>query len=435
MNVTTMTKNTFRAMAATICLVAIGCANPTHAQQFRITTTTLPQPTINVPYPPTQINTVNGVPTYNFSDNSSLPPGLHISVDGVISGTPTFAGPYNQTVITVIDSAYAFAQMPYFWSDAPSSSPPANCNATATPPAFNSGGGLVTLTALCTSPSSGITYSWTRNPAPATPIAPGPSSSDTVPPNTSTLAIPYTYQVKACLAADPTNCAPTFSSNQVSVAGLVPPTCTPTAIPTSLPSGSRQVQLTSNCAPNSVTYTWTRNNAPIPNGNQANPVDTPPASTGSAQTTYTYRVLACLVANPTVCTPSPIPAAPPVTVAAQLQISPSQLPPGQGNVQYNQQLSAAFASGTVTWSIASGSLPTGINLDPITGLISGKTPTATTANVTVMATDSVGSTAKRVLHARHRCAFRQRQAGLRRSAGRSAQHGGPKQAYCASCQQ
>ena len=63
-----------------------------------ITTTSLPGGTINVPYSST-LAASGGEPPYNWSViGGSLPPGLGLSSDGVISGTPTAGGLYNVTV-------------------------------------------------------------------------------------------------------------------------------------------------------------------------------------------------------------------------------------------------------------------------------------------------------------------------------------------------
>jgi hypothetical protein len=44
---------------------------------------------------------------------------------------------------------------------------------------------------------------------------------------------------------------------------------------------------------------------------------------------------------------------------------------GRVGQPYRQQLTQSLGSGAITWSIASGSLPAGLTLDPLTGLISG----------------------------------------------------------------
>ena len=77
-----------------------------------------------------------------------------------------------------------------------------------------------------------------------------------------------------------------------------------------------------------------------------------------------------------------------------LSIGPSSLPDAVAGNAYSASLSATGNSGSVTWSITSGSLPSGLSLDSSTGLISG-TPTTVTvpgsASFTVQATDATGA--------------------------------------------
>jgi hypothetical protein len=73
-----------------------------HPAPLSITTTTLPNGTINSPYNQT-VSATGGTPPYTFSlaSGSTLPPGLNLTTSnnqGVISGTPTTAGTFNFTV-------------------------------------------------------------------------------------------------------------------------------------------------------------------------------------------------------------------------------------------------------------------------------------------------------------------------------------------------
>jgi hypothetical protein len=76
---------------------------------------------------------------------------------------------------------------------------------------------------------------------------------------------------------------------------------------------------------------------------------------------------------------------------AALSITSKTLPSGVINTAYSTTLSAAGGSGSYTWALTSGSLPTGISSLTTAGLISG-TPTATgTFTFTATVTDSVTS--------------------------------------------
>lgn len=71
----------------------IAAANP-----LAITTTSLPNAQIGVPYSQT-LQATGGTPPYSWLEISgSLPPGLSVASDGVISGTPTEGGNFSFTV-------------------------------------------------------------------------------------------------------------------------------------------------------------------------------------------------------------------------------------------------------------------------------------------------------------------------------------------------
>jgi hypothetical protein len=77
-------------------------------------------------------------------------------------------------------------------------------------------------------------------------------------------------------------------------------------------------------------------------------------------------------------------------------ITTSSLPAGVIDVPYSATLAAAGGTGSLTWSLQSGTIPAGLSLSGA-GVISG-TPTAgATANLTVKVTDGTGATATRVL--------------------------------------
>ena len=75
--------------------------------------------------------------------------------------------------------------------------------------------------------------------------------------------------------------------------------------------------------------------------------------------------------------------------AAPLAITTASLPFGQIGVAYSAQLSASGGTGAYNWQLTAGSLPSGLQLNSTTGVISG-TPTVTAVQlpVTVSVTDS-----------------------------------------------
>ena len=104
------------------------------------------------------------------------------------------------------------------------------------------------------------------------------------------------------------------------------------------------------------------------------------ASTGTVSVTTECDETGTSATNFTVC---------PGTVT----FAPASLPNATANLSYSQTISQTGFSGSLTWSVASGSLPTGLSLNSSSGNISG-TPTATgTSNFTVQVVDGSGCTA------------------------------------------
>ncbi|RMD79932.1 MAG: hypothetical protein D6809_02435, partial [Gammaproteobacteria bacterium] len=82
---------------------------------------------------------------------------------------------------------------------------------------------------------------------------------------------------------------------------------------------------------------------------------------------------------------------------AALAVDTSVLPEATVGLAYGFSLQASGGITPYAWSIAAGSLPPGLSLDPATGAISGTPTTAGSYSFTVQVTDAVGSTATRSL--------------------------------------
>ena len=67
-----------------------------------------------------------------------------------------------------------------------------------------------------------------------------------------------------------------------------------------------------------------------------------------------------------------------------------QRPSGEVGIRFAKTLSATGGSGTYSWALASGTLPTGVTLDTAKGTITGTPRTAGNFAFTLTATDSEG---------------------------------------------
>jgi hypothetical protein len=69
----------------------------------------------------------------------------------------------------------------------------------------------------------------------------------------------------------------------------------------------------------------------------------------------------------------------------------------QGRPSYSQTLTNTGGTGAITWSITPGTLPTGLSLNPATGVISGTPTVVGTSNFTAVGTDSLGAVGNKAL--------------------------------------
>jgi hypothetical protein len=81
-----------------------------------------------------------------------------------------------------------------------------------------------------------------------------------------------------------------------------------------------------------------------------------------------------------------------ITVTAALTITTATLPNGTVGTAYSQTLAAAGGTGTLTWSVSTGALPTGLTLSA-TGSLTGTPTAAGTFNFTLQVADAAGRNA------------------------------------------
>jgi hypothetical protein len=142
-------------------------------------------------------------------------------------------------------------------------------------------------------------------------------------------------------------------------------------------------------------YTWTKTSGNLPPQLSLSPAGLIEGNT-TATGNYTFSVKATDSNSPAATATANLQ----ITVngsAGTLTITTSSLPNGTNNTPYNALLSANGGITPYSWTIASGALPTGLSLDPRSGLISGTPGAAGTTSVTIKVTDVQNDTASQLL--------------------------------------
>jgi len=148
-----------------------------------------------------------------------------------------------------------------------------------------------------------------------------------------------------------------------------------------------------------ATYTWSVSSGALPPGLSLSGTGTQVSLSGTptAPGTYTFTLQASddgqtgVSDTQTYVLVVGAPGAPGVSV----QLGPSSLPGGTQGATYSAQLVPSGGQGPYTLAVTGGSLPSGLSLNPSTGLLSG-TPTAGgTTSFTVTVTDQNGQTSTR----------------------------------------
>ena len=144
---------------------------------------------------------------------------------------------------------------------------------------------------------------------------------------------------------------------------------------------SQTLQASGGTAP----YTWSISAGSLPQGLilSAGQISGTPTAAGNAS--FTVKVTDTGSASATKALSINIAANPVI-------ITTASLPAGQVGVPYSQTLQASGGTGTLTWTISSGSLPAGLNLSAA-GQIAGTPTTSGTSNFTVKATDTASGSA------------------------------------------
>jgi len=349
------------------------------AQPLTITTTQVPSAQFNLPYN-SQLSATGGTPPYTWTYlGGGLPPGLSISPAGAISGTPSGFG--DEFVVQLTDANY------------PQSAPVQGmffigfCSTTANPSSeghtFENPGGpdVLGVSNPCDPLTPGTTVPWIT--ITGTNGGDGFDSINiTVAPNST----PATRTGNV-----------TFTYNQVSPVIVISYTITQYAklafsTPSSLPMAivgvpySVTLQATGGSG---ISRTFAITSGSLPPGLAFNgqTISGIPALPGASAFSASVTDLDGFSGTPFSATQSFS-----TTVVPPVAISATTLPGGIVGLSYSAALAATGGIPPYSWSVASGSLPSGLFLNQAAGIISG-TPAVNaqgSAAFTIRASDSVG---------------------------------------------
>ena len=316
-----------------------------------------------------------GVPNYTWSVQSgSLPAGLSLNAsNGVISGNPTVAGSSSFTV-QVTDSG------------APAQTQSAATSITISPST------LAIAPASLASGQKGAAYSAGLQAAGGTPNYTWSVQSGSLPAglnlNASTGAISGTptaagssnFTVQVADSGSPAQTQSTPTSITISPATLA-------ITSASLASGQNGSAYTASLQAGGGTpnYTWSIQSGSLPAGltlsANTGVISGTPTTTGSSN--FTVQVADSASPAQTQSATTSITISP-----SALAIASGSLVSGQKGSVYSAVLQANGGTPSYTWSIKSGSLPAGLNLNASTGVISGTATAAGTSNFTVQVVDT-----------------------------------------------
>ncbi|MGA2132917.1 MAG: putative Ig domain-containing protein [Bryobacteraceae bacterium] len=189
---------------------------------------------------------------------------------------------------------------------------------------------------------------------------------------------------------DATSNSPQTVTVNLTVASSSPPTITPKSLPNGFTFTAYPTQTLSATGGTPPYSSWTVSSGSFPPGlslsASAGTISGTPTSTGTFNFNVTVKDSTGTVSAPVGFT---------INVYAPLSITTgSPLPNGSTGTFYTDTLAATGGTGSYTWSLTGGSLPTNLTLSSA-GVISGTPSAATTATFTVMVTDAASDTASK----------------------------------------
>jgi large repetitive protein len=339
------------------------------AQPLRIATLTPPSATVGVLYSQA-LSATGGKTPYSWSVSAgSLPTGLALSSSGSISGTPANNG---------MSTFTAQVQDTQGRTDALALQIPVVTNPVITTSTLPNGtaGSSYSATLAATGAVSPVTWSLSQGTLPQ-----GLSLAASTGVISGTPAAPGTSAFTVKLADSGGGTATKALSLTVKPAPLAITTA-------SLPAGTVGTAYSQALAASGGTspYSWAIASGSLPSGLSLSTGGTISGTPGAAgSSSFTVRVTDS--ASVTATAPLSLTINPP-----PLKITTTSLPTGTVGTAYSQALGASGGTPPYSWTLASGSLPAGLNLSTA-GTISGTPGTAGLSSFTVRVTDSATVTA------------------------------------------
>jgi hypothetical protein len=344
-----------------------------------ITTTTLPAGTVGTAYSQTLAATSGSGTRVWAVSAGSLPAGLSLnSSSGLISGTPTTAATSNFTVSLTVGSASDTQALSITIAAAPTPTPtPTPVVITTTTLPAGTVGTAYSQTLAATSAAGNRTWAVSAGALPAGLTL---NTSTGVISGTPTTATTANFTVSLTVG--------TASDIQALSILVNPAPVTPVVITTaSLPAGTvgSAYSQTLAATSGSGTRVWAVSAGSLPAGLSLN------SSSGLISGTPTTAATSNFTVSLTVGSASDTQALSilvnPAPSGDSLVINTGSLTDGRVNSTYSQKLSASGGSGSYTWSVSEGSLPTGLNLNSSTGTISGRPLRSGEFVLTIQVTD------------------------------------------------